>query len=332
MTLEKLARQVKRCRRCRLWKTRKKAVPGEGNGSARIFLVGEAPGREEDEEGRPFVGAAGKILNDCLEKAGLKRKEVFITSVLRCRPPGNRNPRKDEIEKCRPHLISYIEEIDPDIVLALGSFGYKVLSGRSTKVSQARSGAGEYGGRILMATYHPAAILYNRRLMKHLTSDLKRAKELTESETVRIISRPAKRGKKRKTLQSAGGVIFRRGRILLIRKRSEKLWCLPKGQLEKGENLEQAALREMREETGLKLLEIEQKLRDIEYSYHWPQDDVNYRKRVTYFLTRASGNQKPELQGRFDKYKWCTEREAVKLLYHRNDINIAKMAFNILRK
>lgn len=332
MSLERLAGQIQRCRKCRLWKMRENAVPGEGNPKARLFFVGEAPGREEDKRGRPFVGAAGKILDESLERAGLKRKGIFITSVLKCRPPVNRNPRKDEIEKCRSYLASQIEEVDPDVILALGRFGHKALSGKSMKVSEARLTTGEYAGRVLAATYHPAAVLYNRRLQRHLTSDLKRAWKLAKSEDVRIISGPTRRGKKTVRLQSAGGAIFRKGRILLIRKRSEKLWCLPKGQLEEGENIEQAARREMKEETGLRNLRIEQRLCDVEYSYFWPQDNINYQKEAAYFLTRAPGKQKPRLENRFDACKWCTERDAQELLHHDNDVHVVKEAFKATQK
>jgi DNA polymerase len=331
MSLETLARRVRRCRKCRLWKTRGRAVPGEGDRNARIFLVGEAPGREEDEQGRPFIGAAGKILNEALKKADLKREGVFITSVLRCRPPRNRNPRKDEIEKCRPYLEAYIDAVDPYAVVALGSFAHKALAGRSAKVSEARLETREYEGRPLISTYHPAAVLYNRRLLKHLTADLKRAKKFAESEDTRIISRSARRGKGDVSIRAAGGVIHRRGRILLIRKKSERLWCLPKGHVETGESLEHAALREMKEETGLWSIRIERELCDIDYSYYWPQDDVNYRKKVTYYLARApKGRPGPEF--RFDRHKWCTEAEAAELLFHQNDVNVARKAFEAIRK
>lgn len=332
MSLERLAGQIRRCRKCRLWKTRENAVPGEGDPKARLFFVGEAPGRQEDRRGRPFAGAAGKILDKSLETACLKRKDVFITSVLKCRPPGNRNPRKDEIEKCQLHLASQIEEVDPDVVLALGSFGHKVLSGKSMNVSKARLITGEYAGRVLMATYHPAAVLYNRRLQRLLTSDLKKAWKLAKSEDVRIISGPTRRGKKTVRLLSAGGTIFRKGRILLIRKRSEKLWGLPKGRLEEGESTEEAARREMEEETGLQNLRMEKKLCEIEYSYFWPQDDINYQKSVAYFLARAPGNQRPRLEDRFDAYIWCTRQDAQKLLHHDNDVRTVREAFKALRK
>lgn len=332
MSLERLAGRIRRCRKCRLWKKRENAVPGEGNSKARLFLVGEAPGREEDKKGRPFVGAAGRILDESLKRAGLKRKDVFITSVLKCRPPGNRNPRRDEIEKCRTYLTSQIEEVDPEVVLALGSFGHKVLSGKSMKMSKARLTTTEYAGRVLVATYHPAAVLYNRRLQRFLTSDLKRARNLSKSDDVRIISVPARRGKETIRLRSAGGAIFRKGRILLIRKRSERLWGLPKGQLEEGESGEETAQREMEEETGLDNIRINQKLCEIEYEYFWSLDDVNYRKEVAYFLAHAPGNKKPRLEDRFDAYRWCTRQDAEKLLYHSNDLRVMREAFNALRK
>lgn len=327
MTLDALSRRVRTCRKCRLWKTRTNAVPGEGRLGARLFLVGEAPGRQEDELGRPFVGAAGRILDEGLEKASLKREDVYITSVLRCRPPRNRNPRSDEIENCRPYLVSYIEEVNPVVVLALGAFAHKVLSGKPAKVSDARKILGEYDSRVLVTTYHPAAVLRNPGLLRTFVSDLKRAKELSESDDVTVLSGPARRGKRTVHEKSAGGVVLRRRRVLLIHKRSERLWCLPKGHIEHGESTEEAALREMREETGLRSLKLERRLQDIEYEYYWPQDDANHHKTVVYFLTSAKGSEKPILEKGFDSYRWCPENEAIERLHYRNDRKVVKSAF-----
>jgi DNA polymerase len=307
------------------------AVPGEGDRNARIFLVGEAPGREEDKLGRPFVGAAGRVLNESLNKAGLRREDVFVTSVLKCRPPGNRNPRRDEVEKCRPYLEACIEAVDPVVVVALGSFAHRALAGRQIKVSEARRDTWEYRGRPLVSTYHPAGVLYNRKLEESLSADLKKAKSFSESETTNVISWPPREGKRDVYVDTAGGVILSRDKVLLIRKRSERLWCLPKGHVEEGESLEHAALREMEEETGLRAISVEKELCDVEYSYYWPRDDVNYRKRVKYFLAHAPKG-KPELEFRFDKFKWCTESEAVGLLFHENDIVVVREAFKTLVK
>lgn len=176
--LRKMAGKVRRCRKCGLWKTRTNAVPGEGSSSAKIFLVGEAPGKAEDETGRPFVGSAGRILDEALKKAGLNRNDVFITSILRCRPPENRNPKAAEISACRPHLEEYIKTISPKVLVALGRFGMKGLTGKTGTMNEMRNERFDYNGTPIVITYHPAAVLYNRGLLKTLVTDLKRAKRL----------------------------------------------------------------------------------------------------------------------------------------------------------
>jgi uracil-DNA glycosylase family 4 len=176
--LRRMATKVRRCRKCALWKTRTSAVPGEGAGNARIFLVGEAPGKAEDETGKPFAGSAGRILGDALKKAGLDRSDVFITSILRCRPPKNRNPKAAEISACRPHLEEYIDTISPIVLVALGRFGMKGLTGKAGTMSKMRKEKSDYNGIPIVVTYHPAAVLYNRGLLKTLISDLRKAKRL----------------------------------------------------------------------------------------------------------------------------------------------------------
>ena len=120
--LAQIADEIKVCLRCELHKTRTKAVPGEGPADARIMLIGEAPGWNEDQQGRPFVGAAGKFLEELLAAAGLKREDVFITNIVKSRPPGNRDPLPDEIAACEPWLQRQIEIIDPDVIVTLGRF------------------------------------------------------------------------------------------------------------------------------------------------------------------------------------------------------------------
>lgn len=129
--LRELEEEIRRCTKCPLHRHRAKAVPGEGDPNAKVFFIGEAPGRNEDLEGRPFVGAAGKLLNRLLELAGLSRSAVFITNVVKCRPPGNRDPRPEEIEACAPYLDRQLAAVRPDIVVTLGRHSTAYLLGRA---------------------------------------------------------------------------------------------------------------------------------------------------------------------------------------------------------
>src|ERR1041385_6914386 len=131
-SLEKIEAEVRGCPLCKLSRTRKNAVPGEGQLSAKIMFIGEAPGRSEDEKGRPFVGTAGKILDNLLEKTGIERSQVFITNVVKCRPPNNRVPDDDEVVACRPYLERQIALIRPKVICILGRTAFSsVLGGRS---------------------------------------------------------------------------------------------------------------------------------------------------------------------------------------------------------
>jgi DNA polymerase len=174
--LKKIASRIRQCRKCSLAKTRTQAVPGEGASNAKVLLVGEAPGKSEDEQGRPFVGYAGRILDQVLEEAGLRRDQVFITSILKCRPPKNRNPKAPEIEACAPHLESQIHAISPKVLVALGRFGAKGLTDKMGKVADLRGRRLDRNGVPIVVTYHPAAIIYNRSRKKEIVSDLKKAK------------------------------------------------------------------------------------------------------------------------------------------------------------
>ena len=177
MDLDDIARRIEECTRCPLHKTRTLPVPGEGPDNARIVFVGEAPGREEDLSGRPFVGRAGKLLDTALERAGIKRDDVFITSVLKCRPPDNRTPRAGEIKACMPYLREQLETIKPDVVVTLGNVSLKALTGKSgiTKLHGIEIPMGKY---IVFPTYHPAAILRNPNLMETFIADLRKLKEV----------------------------------------------------------------------------------------------------------------------------------------------------------
>ncbi|RLG88128.1 MAG: uracil-DNA glycosylase [Thermoprotei archaeon] len=180
-----LEQAIINCRKCLLYKTRRNAVPGEGSKNAKLMFIGEAPGAVEDETGRPFVGAAGKLLTDTLEKFRLKRSEVYITNVIKCRPPGNRDPRDEEIENCSPYLESQILLIKPLVIVALGRFAaiwlLKRMGYHCQGIMKCRGRV--YKGLLLglevsvIPTIHPAAALYNPRLRPIFESDLKLAIE-----------------------------------------------------------------------------------------------------------------------------------------------------------
>ena len=171
-TLELIADEVRGCPLCDLARTRKNAVPGEGQLSARIMFVGEAPGKNEDSKGRPFVGAAGKLLDSALEKAGIPRSEVFITNIVKCRPPDNRVPKGDEISACRPYLDRQISVIRPKVVCILGRTALSSLLGEASITSRRGTFVQKNGIKYFL-TIHPAAAIYNRQLVSVLENDLK---------------------------------------------------------------------------------------------------------------------------------------------------------------
>ena len=160
-TLEQIRANLGECRRCRLHSSRTHIVFGEGSPSARVVLVGEGPGQEEDRQGRPFVGAAGKLLDRIIAAMGWRRKEVYICNVIKCRPPGNRNPEADEIDKCGPFLKRQLRAIRPQAILALGSFAAQYLLSSQQPISRLRNRVHKFEGFPLVATYHPAYLLRN---------------------------------------------------------------------------------------------------------------------------------------------------------------------------
>ena len=156
--LEELHRVIQNCKLCHLYETRRNAVPGEGPASSRLMFIGEAPGAREDESGRPFVGRSGELLTSMLEEIGLSRKAVFITSILKSRPPNNRAPTQNEIKACLPYLKRQIEVIKPQIIVLLGGVAISSLIG-PWRVSEAHGRFHESGGQTYFMTYHPAAAL-----------------------------------------------------------------------------------------------------------------------------------------------------------------------------
>ncbi len=180
--LEKLAEEVRQCRKCNLGSLRTNAVPGEGNPNAQIFFIGEGPGADEDAQGIPFVGRAGKLLDKIIAAMGLKRSDIFIGNILKCRPPQNRDPKPDEIINCLPYLQRQIELINPQIIVALGAHAARTLLNTNKSIGQLRGQFHEYYAGLtrapikLMATYHPAYLLrnYSQENRKRLWDDMQK--------------------------------------------------------------------------------------------------------------------------------------------------------------
>jgi DNA polymerase len=176
------------CEKCALSQTRTQVVVGSGDPDADLMFVGEAPGFHEDKQGVPFVGQAGKLLEKLLAGIGLAREDVYIANVLKCRPPGNRDPQPDEIEACESHLFRQIELIRPRVVATLGNFATKLLSGRPTGITRVHGQEQEVelgGNRVLLyPLYHPAAALYTPKMIEVLEADFRRLPELLGRELV----------------------------------------------------------------------------------------------------------------------------------------------------
>jgi len=185
--LKKLKDEIIECRKCSLYKTRTLPVIGQGDHQAKILFCGEAPGASEDKTGHPFCGAAGKILDELLDSIKIKREDVYICNILKCRPPGNRNPQTAEIEACTPYLERQIEIIKPKAICALGNYstgfimekyglgdkiqGISKIHGQSFKTKK---------GPVIIPFYHPAVVVYNRTMIKVLEQDFKILKEFTK--------------------------------------------------------------------------------------------------------------------------------------------------------
>jgi len=168
--LQALAERVRSCTDCRLHQARKLAVPGEGPVNATVMFIGEGPGFHENEQGRPFVGAAGRLLEELLASVGLTRQQVFICNVIKCRPPGNRDPLPDEIDACAPYLDEQIRLVNPRILVTLGRFSMaRFFPG--ARISAVHGRARTIGGRTVVAMYHPAAALHQPSLRATVEAD-----------------------------------------------------------------------------------------------------------------------------------------------------------------
>ena len=184
--LEKIRQQVIECKNCELYKTRTNSVPGKGNYNADVMFVGEAPGRNEDLKGEPFVGVAGKKLTLVLEEVGISRDDVYITNTVKCRPPGNRIPSKTEKEKCQDYIAKEIKIIKPKIICVLGNTAFASILGGS-EITKYRGKVARKGDQLYFITIHPAATIYNQELIKVLKEDMKK---------LFLVTRELKNGKK----------------------------------------------------------------------------------------------------------------------------------------
>jgi DNA polymerase len=175
--LAAVASELQGCTRCKLCKGRKNVVVGEGNAKARLVFVGEGPGEQEDLQGRPFVGKAGQLLDKMIGAMGLSREEVMILNVVKCRPPGNRNPEPDEIEACSPFLYRQLDQIRPEVIVALGKFAAQTLLKTEERISSLRGRFHKLpreGATKLMPTFHPAFLLRNPESKRDAWEDLKK--------------------------------------------------------------------------------------------------------------------------------------------------------------
>jgi len=169
--IEILHNEARDCRKCGLCASRTQVVFGDGNPRAEILFVGEAPGQNEDLQGRPFVGAAGKLLSDCLGRIGLTREDVYIANVIKCRPPENRNPKREEIEACRPYLFRQIEIIGPRVVCTLGNFAAQALLEEKVAITKIRGRHFQVGNFFVFPMLHPAAALHQGNLRQSVLED-----------------------------------------------------------------------------------------------------------------------------------------------------------------
>jgi uracil-DNA glycosylase len=173
--LEELREAIGDCRRCKLWSGRTHLVFGVGNPKAQLMFIGEGPGRDEDLQGEPFVGRAGQLLTDIITKGmGLKRQDVYIANVVKCRPPQNRNPEPDEVASCEPFLKKQIDLIRPEIIIALGKFAVQTLLQTKAPITKLRGNWHSYHGIKLMPTFHPAYLLRNPGDKKLVWEDIKK--------------------------------------------------------------------------------------------------------------------------------------------------------------
>lgn len=183
-TLDEIRADLGDCQRCRLCEQRNKIVFGVGAEQARLVLVGEAPGRDEDQQGEPFVGEAGKLLERILQAMELRREEVYICNVIKCRPPKNRDPQADEIASCQPFLIRQLKAIRPAVIVTLGKFATQTLLGCEVPISRLRGQWHDYQGIPLLPTFHPAYLLRSPEAKRDVWEDMKQVRHRLRSGSV----------------------------------------------------------------------------------------------------------------------------------------------------
>ena len=179
MSLEELNNQILKCEKCALCKTRRNVVSGEGSSKAEIMFIGEGPGKKEDEQGRPFIGAAGKLLDKLLAFINLKREDIYIANVVKCRPPGNRDPLPEEVEACRPWLDQQIKIIGPKLIVLLGRHSMDRFL-PNQKISFDHGKPKRKNKQVYYPIYHPAAALYRNGLFEDLQKDFKKIPKILE--------------------------------------------------------------------------------------------------------------------------------------------------------
>ena len=176
-SLEAIRGDIGDCRRCKLHEHRKTIVFGEGNSQARLVFVGEGPGADEDATGRPFVGRAGQLLDKIIVAIGLKREDVYIANIVKCRPPGNRTPERDEVDTCEPFLLRQLAFIRPDVIVALGSPAFQCLLRTREPITRARGEWREWNGIKVMPTFHPAFLLRSPDKKREVWEDMKKVRD-----------------------------------------------------------------------------------------------------------------------------------------------------------
>lgn len=183
-SLEAIRDDIGDCRRCRLHEHRRTIVFGEGDPKARLVFIGEGPGAEEDASGRPFVGRAGQLLDKIIAAIGLKREEVYIANIVKCRPPGNRTPERDEVDTCEPFLFRQLGFIHPDVIVALGSPAFQCLMKTREPITRARGEWREWNGIKLMPTFHPAFLLRSPDKKREVWEDMKKVRDYLNARAI----------------------------------------------------------------------------------------------------------------------------------------------------